>query len=359
MIYKGRRVDPVALWEEFTEIPANKADDTPFIHGLLCPNPEHNNSRKPGPFQINVTQPTVHCFARCGIEGTYENAIMLITGCNRKEAQRRILRHSRVATGKATGRKVRDGRGRIVSSAKRDEEAVSLDYDPFLPPVALEYLASRGFVDSSVARFSLGWDQDSKRIVIPADDLEGVRRFLIRRAIKDRQWPKYLYTEGFPKTSLLYGACRLDRDRVRSDGLVLVEGSVDAIKNHQHGLTNTAATLGTGLSVEQRDIIARLRPKRVVLMFDKDAAGIRSIVIARDMLKNYPLYVIRYPRGKSDPGELSREEAQRQYDRAVPLAQFMRLVPQSMKRRRENRGSENEGKQEGRKAHHTSRYVRR
>ena len=74
--------------------------------------------------------------------------------------------------------------------------------------------------------------------------------------------------------------------------------------NHEVGLPNTASILGSRISERQAEIIARLRPPRVYLMFDKDSAGIGAILSARERLRKFPLYVVRYPKGKSDPAEL-------------------------------------------------------
>jgi hypothetical protein len=53
-------------------------------------------------------------------------------------------------------------------------------------------------------------------------------------------------------------------------------------------------------------------------MFDKDTAGVRNIEIAMEKLRRYPLFICRYPAGKSDPAELSREQAVRSVERAIP-----------------------------------------
>jgi DNA primase len=344
IIYRGRTIDPVALWSEFTEIPDNKKDDTPFIHGLWCPNPEHQNSRKPGPFQINVTQPTVHCFAECGISGSYERAITVVTGCTAKEARRRLLEHSRVSAPTGSKRKRMGGTSRRIKSAdlRIVSEVDSLAYDSYVPQYGLDYLRGRGISGDSVARWNLGWDADERRIVIPAADINGTVRFLIKRAVREKDWPKYLYLpEGCKKTSLLFGACMLDRDRVRSHGLVVVEGSVDTIWLHQLDVTYAAGVLGSHLSSRQRDIIAKFRPPRIYWMVDKDAAGVRLMLHGRrdrpsgtDMLKKYPQFVCLYPKDKSDPDELTREEVYRSIERAVPLPIFRQRLPNRNRYRR-------------------------
>lgn len=319
MNFRGRQIDPVELWSKYIDLPANLEIDeqTVFLPKVECPNPEHDTGKRH--FQVNVTQPTVHCFAYCGISGSYEKAISIIEGCDEREAKRIILRNS-----SRSGRSVKPRR-RISGRAKQAASVVSdLGYERFLPQAGLEYLKSRGISDESVATWELGWDSESLRIVIPARDLNGHLRFLIKRATREKDHPKYLYSEGFPKTSLLFGACQLDLGMVRSEGLILTEGSLDAIDNHRHGLRNTTAILGTGISRAQRAIVAKLRPKRVYLMFDKDLAGVTNIEIAARELRKYPLFVCRYPKGKNDPQELSREEKYRSIERAVPAYSWLR-----------------------------------
>jgi DNA primase len=330
MLFHGKNIDPVDLWSNFTEIAENRRGDAPFISGLWCPNPEHSNSRKPGPFQINVTQPTVHCFAECGISGSYEHAVAVIKGLtnertgkpNQYAARKIILKLTRGVDHVAAGR-ARKTVGRKRKSASAIQ---SLDFSTFIPPLGRDYLEGRGIDASSIARWGLGWDENDRRIVIPAHDERDVLRFLIKRAVRPKDWPKYLYTEHSDKTSLLFGACMLDRERVRSDGLIVVEGSLDTILQHQHGFANTVGQLGSKLSRKQRDIIARYRPRRIYLFYDKDSAGARAISHAAAILRAYPIFVCLYPKGKNDPGELSRKEAERIVDRAIPLAKFLRKV---------------------------------
>jgi 5S rRNA maturation endonuclease (ribonuclease M5) len=332
MRYRGRVVNPVSLWEQFTEIPESKKDDTPFIHGLHCPNPEHHNSRLPGPFQVNVTQPTVHCFARCGISGSYEHAIRVVTGCSLKESRRVILEHSRIPT-KGSKRKRHSGDpssvgGLLATDDDNGGKGDSLAYDTFISQFGMDYLTRRGVDGSSVGRWNLGWDSDDRRLVIPVADERGILRFLIKRAVREKDHPKYLNVPaGFPKTSLLFGACLLDRERVRSQGLVLVEGPLDAIILYQHGITIVVAVMGAGLSDKQVKIVNRLRPRRVYCMFDKDAGGIYSLRATVQALQGkYPVQVCRYPKGRTDPATLTREEAIRSIERAIPVVKLNRQI---------------------------------
>jgi DNA primase len=314
MRYRGREIDPLELWSRYVEFPPGMDEQGPFLPKVVCPNPEHDTLKSH--FQVNISQPTVHCFARCGISGSYEHAISIIEGCDEREARRIILRES-----------VRPGLRAVVGAVSAPTVAApavrDLAYDRFLPQAGLEYLSGRGITEKSVSTWELGWDSEELRIVIPALDENRHIRFLIKRATKPRDEPKYLYTEGVPKSSLLFGACNLDMGMVSSLGLILTEGSLDVIRLHQLGLRNAVAILGTGISKAQRNIVARMRPSRIYFMFDKDLAGITNIEIAARMLRKYPCFVCRYPKGVSDPGEISHEAAERSIKRAIPIVKFM------------------------------------
>ena len=341
MNYRGRQINPVAFWNQYVEFHAKVDLQDEFTPLVQCPNPNHDTLKSH--FQINLQQPYVHCFARCGISGSYEHAICVIEGLfdkykveeatsvverkqryNRayREARKRILRGSQV--GSKFHRSVSVSKKNGNSRATKAVSADDLRYESFLPPLALEYLAEREIADKSIAEWQLGWLPAERRIVIPGKDENGRLRFLIKRAISERQIPKYLYSEGFAKTSLLFGACNIDLGMISSSGLILVEGSLDVIRLHQHGLRNGVAILGTGISEQQARIVARINPPRIFLFFDRDSAGIRNIELAVPMLRKYPLYVVRYPSGKNDPAVLSKSEAHRQISRAVPAMQFIR-----------------------------------
>jgi DNA primase len=316
MKYSGRDIDAVALWEKYVEFPPNMVLDGKYLPLVQCPNPDHDTLKKH--FQINVEDGLVHCFAQCGISGTFEKAISMIEGCNDRQSRKIILGYR----AKPNSRNVRNAQ-RSRRGNKPDEIVPDLAFFTYIPAIGLEYLESRGITGSDIARWEIGWDQEDKRIVIPAKDQKGTTRFLIKRAVLSSQYPKYLYyPEGAHKNDLLFGACQIDPRMVRSLGLILVEGSLDAIRLSQCGFSNTCAVLGTGISRSQVEILSRLRPRRVYLMFDRDVSGVRGIEIAQRRLSKYPLFVCRYPKGKADPAELTREEAKRSIERAKSIRSF-------------------------------------
>lgn len=321
MKYRGREIDPVALWAEYVDFPPNVREDDYYLSLVQCPNPEHDTLKRH--FQINTVDGLVHCFAHCGISGSYEHAIAMIEGVTEREARKIILRHQRARISKPSSVQRKQRRSRSVEIIRPD----SLAYETFLPQIALEYLKGRGITGASIAAWNLGWDQDNRRVVIPARDEQNTLRFLIKRATRGKDWPKYLYQpEGVSKTDVLFGACQIDLELVRSDGLIVVEGSLDVIRLHQLGLRNTVGILGTGISETQARIVERLRPNQLYFMFDKDTSGLRNIEVAAGRLRKYPIFICRYPKGKSDPAELDRKEANRSVQKAVPLVKFKRQL---------------------------------
>lgn len=316
IFYHGRHVDPVALWSALgVEFPGNFNDDgeQEFSPLMVCPNPDHHTSKRH--FQVNLKKPMVHCFAGCGISGSYDHAVSMIQGGTHRAARKTILKHSRIATGAPRVRK--RGAAKAISS-------VDVEYERYLPPVALEYLSSRGISPATIERWELGWDADALRVVIPAKDERGRTQFLIRRTVKPNVEPRYLYPEGSERNRVLFGACNIDLGVVRSRGILLVEGSVDAMIQDQHGIIPVGAILGSKLSEIQASFIANKRPKVIYTMFDADAAGIGATISVRYRLRSVPIRVCRYPKGKSDPAELTREESERAIDRAIDFNEWKR-----------------------------------
>ena len=318
MRYQGRVVDAVALWSEYVEFPSSMRvdDQTVFLPLVVCPNPDHETSKKH--FQINIDKGLVHCFANCGISGTFEHAIATIEGGTNRQARKLIMQHARIGSAPIPKKR-----------GKREIKEIDDDirnYMP-LPQAAKEYLRLRRVRDSSVAKWQLRWDADELRIVIPAFDAKGRLKFVIKRAVRENDVPKYLYMpEGCDRMGTLFGIGQIDPGMIRSSGIVLVEGSMDVILNHQNGISNTVGILGSKLSEIQAQQISRLRPKRIITMFDADVAGMGATFSVRKLLGNHPIFVCRYPRGKDDPAKLNSREAVSVIQRAVPFVKFQQSV---------------------------------
>jgi DNA primase len=96
--------------------------------------------------------------------------------------------------------------------------------------------------------------------------------------VLDDSLPKYLNSPETPvynKRRSLYGIQRA-REKCRSAGTVfIVEGYLDVLALHQHGVENSVATLGTALTPDHIRFLTRFA-SRMILVYDSDDAGIRS-----------------------------------------------------------------------------------
>jgi DNA primase len=326
VIYRGRDLDVLSLWSQYVTLPPRIKHPLPtFLDLVACPNPEHHTKKHH--FQINTAKPLVHCFANCGISGSYEHAISMIERCDGREATKAILRHTRVPLGGVKDQAAYEGlrkRSDGPDELANDTAAFNGGAYSFLPTAARAYLDSRGIDEHARLQWQIGYDDATERIVIPAYDEKNQLRFLIRRSVGTRQ-PKYLYTAGAIKTNILFGLVYTDHSIVYDLGLVLTEGSLDTIRLHQNGIRSAVGILGTGLSQRQVRLIDSLRPPRILCFFDRDGAGMSNIMLAREKLR-YPMSVCLYPPGRSDPAEMTREEVVKSIETALPIAKFSRRV---------------------------------
>ncbi|MGH2586294.1 MAG: toprim domain-containing protein, partial [Dehalococcoidia bacterium] len=143
------------------------------------------------------------------------------------------------------------------------------------------HLAERGFTSEELVQAGLlsegehgPYDRFRDRLIFPIRDERGRVIAFGGRVLGDSM-PKYLnspQTALFDKSGTLY-ALDLAKDSIRSAGsAVVVEGYMDVIAAHQHGITNVVATLGTALTEKHVQILKRYT-KRVTLAMDADAAG--------------------------------------------------------------------------------------
>src|SRR4051812_11295671 len=172
MIYEGRHIDVLALWGQYVDLPPRLAEPLPtYLPKVQCPNPNHDTTKHH--FQINTRKPLVHCFADCGISGTYEHALAVITGESEKNARRAILKHSRAAIKGEVSAFAGLGTRKSVTAEDeiaKDQRALDGGAFTWLPLAAREYLDSRGIDGPSRGKWQIGWDEDQERLVIPAFD---------------------------------------------------------------------------------------------------------------------------------------------------------------------------------------------
>ena len=127
-----------------------------------------------------------------------------------------------------------------------------IDYDT--SSEVLQSLIDRGFDLETLTYFEVGYSSTKNRIVIPARDQFFRLVGLIGRAVTNDQIPRYLYSTGFPKGKILFNLCNAKT----FDDVIVVEGSLDAMKIHQAGYPNVVATLGAIITEDQMELLKRM-----------------------------------------------------------------------------------------------------
>jgi len=152
------------------------------------------------------------------------------------------------------------------------------------------------------------------RIIIPITDTHGEYIGLVGRIINDKIRPKYLNSSHsllFNKSHTLLNFYRANKAMSATKTFFLVEGPLDAIRMDSIGFPAVVGSLGTALTEEQIALLARNKPKRVVVVGDSDEAGIKASLSrgAALLQHNLPTFAMALPKGEDpDSYGLAHEE---------------------------------------------------
>jgi DNA primase len=199
-------------------------------------------------------------------------------------------------------------------------EAFQLGYSPDSWDALRQHLVERGFDEAELLAAGLlvesdrgGYDRFRNRLMFPIRDERGrVVGFGARQLATESNTPdtgaKYINTPQSPvfdKSALLYALDRAKEAIRRERTAIVVEGYMDAIAAHQHGITNVVASMGTALTERQIRALERLKG-RVLLALDADAAGIEATL--RALQEAGEAGAIHTTAAAAGPADLSEEE---------------------------------------------------
>ncbi|MFC1628954.1 DNA primase [Gemmatimonadota bacterium] len=184
----------------------------------------------------------------------------------------------------------------------------------------LSYLKGKGFSEELQAQAGLVkpregggfYDSFRNRLVFPFMDRRGrVCGFGGRILDESDDAPKYLNgpeTVVFRKGSVLYGLPQAVETMLKEERALLVEGYFDVMSLHQAGIRGVVAASGTAFTEKQALILKRL-VKRVLLLFDADAAGLKAAFRSYSSLVREGLEAafLPMPHGE-DPDTMIRNE---------------------------------------------------
>ena len=203
------------------------------------------------------------------------------------------------------------------------------------------YLKERGLSDSTIVNFNIGFSPNKKnsfyknasekgfsidylietglvisnennhidrfrgRIMFPIKSISGrVIGFGGRIIDSNKKIAKYINSPEskiYNKSKTLYGIYESKQFIVKNDVCFLVEGYLDVVQLHEHGIKNVLATSGTSLTKDQIILIKRLT-SNIIILFDGDQAGLSASMRSIDMILEEGLNVkiCQFPDGE-DP----------------------------------------------------------
>ncbi|MDE3142410.1 MAG: DNA primase [Pseudomonadota bacterium] len=371
------RVDIVEVVER--RVPLKKAGRE---WTACCP---FHNERSPS-FFVSPQKQFFHCFG-CGAHGS---AIKFLMDYERMEFPDAVEELARTAGMEVPyeggGERARDDFSELY--AVLEEAARWFQRELTQSPQAQDYCARRGLDADTLQRFRIGWapsgwdklqralgttparlqlleqagllagneqgrryDRFRERLMIPILDRRGrVIAFGGRivagaqparadqaadvpaRAAAAGDGPKYLNspeTALFHKGRELFALWQVRQAAGTPPRVVVVEGYLDAIALHQHGLPQAVATLGTATTPEHTEMLFRATPD-VVFCFDGDRAGRgaawRALEATLPRLRDgRQAYFLFLPEGE-DPDSLVRKEGGAAFAQrlaaATPLSEY-------------------------------------
>ncbi len=173
------------------------------------------------------------------------------------------------------------------------------------------------------------FDKFRNRVIFPIINTRGKIIGFGGRTIDKNALPKYLNSPEsiiFQKKNNLYGL-NLSRQEIQKlDSVILVEGYMDVISLYQKGIKNTAASLGTALTVQQAQMLKRYS-NNIILAYDSDEAGKIAALRGMDILYEAGCNVkVLKIEGYKDPDEYvktyGKEAFMKLASEAVPFIEY-------------------------------------
>ncbi|MBL6603779.1 MAG: DNA primase [Flavobacteriaceae bacterium] len=147
-----------------------------------------------------------------------------------------------------------------------------------------DYLIDTGLVISNEDNYV---DRFRGRIMFPIKSISGrILGFGGRIINSNKKLAKYINSPEskiYNKSKTLYGIYESKQFIVKDDVCYLVEGYMDVVQLHEHGIKNVLASSGTSLTKDQIILIKRLTPN-IVILFDGDQAGLSASLRSIDMI---------------------------------------------------------------------------
>ncbi|MDF2668622.1 MAG: primase [Paenibacillus sp.] len=278
----------------------------------LCP----FHSEKSPSFTVHPEKQIFKCFG-CGTGGNAITFLRDIEGYSFSEAVRHLAEEAGIPFGWQEATPEQTEKQLERDHLLKAHEFTAMLYHYILNNTeqgknAVQYLKSRGFTDSLIETFQIGYaparwdtlviqlqkrefnmplmeaggllsakssgdgyiDKFRDRIMFPLRDTKGKVIAFAGRTLGSEQ-PKYLNSQEtvlFRKSRILYNFHQARQAIKKESSAVVFEGYADVIKAWSAGVHNSVGTMGTALTEEHARLI-RLSAEEVILCFDGDEAG--------------------------------------------------------------------------------------
>ncbi len=302
----------------------------------LCPFHEE----KTPSFTVNPARQIFKCFG-CNAGGDVFKFVQLRENVDFSEARRILAERAGIdLEPRPTSGPAGPGKTDLARANDWARRVFRKNYEGPGGEAARQYVAKRGISPEMVDSFSLGLAVDSYDSLIRQANLSKIDLKLLLAAGLVKESPrggyydtfrnrlifpiidptgraigfggrtlgedpaKYLNTPAtalFDKGTSLFGLDKARQAIGEAGRAIVVEGYTDCIMAHQHGFSETVATLGTAMTEAHARLLRRFTD-RVILLFDSDEAGQRAAerALAVTVSVGLDVSLTRVPEGK-DP----------------------------------------------------------
>jgi len=325
----------------------------------LCP---FHQEKSPS-FHVSPSKQFFHCFG-CKATG---NAIDFVIKRDRVEfidALRVLAEKAGIELSRFSGDKQKAGERQLLFDAQSAACAFFENWlnHPQAGLAARDYLTSRGFTAETIKQFRIGlaadaWDSLLKspgmrkfppgllatagllkprqqgeghydtfrnRIMFPIMEEAQARIIAFGgRRMPNSEDAKYLNspeTPLFSKSKSIYGLNFARQRMIETGTAIIVEGYTDVVMAHQFGVTNVVSPLGTAMTEQHVNLLRRFA-KKIVLLFDADAAG--NIAVDRSvelyLTKDVEIGIASLPDGV-DPDEYLMQNGAAGFEKVISEA---------------------------------------
>ena len=266
-------------------------------------------------FKINPSTGLWHCFGACSEGGDVFSYVMKRENLDFPDAIRYLADKAGITLSEEAHVSKGPRKNRLIeclTEAEKYFHSMLMRGRGEGPEAARAYLSGRGFGAGVCKRWKLGYapgrgalvahlrkcgfttqemvaanlaverngrisDWFYDRVMFPIHDGQGrTIAFGGRITKKVENAPKYLNTRDttvFNKGKHLFAYDVAKETIAAQSEAIICEGYTDVIAMHEAGFTNTVAALGTAFTSEHVKLIDRQRARKIICMFDGDAAG--------------------------------------------------------------------------------------